>query len=43
MKPAIPKVLLTTEIRDDFKKYYDQFHVDGSFVLYDPQNDKYIF
>lgn len=31
------------EIRDDFKKYYDQFNVDGSFVLYDRQNDKYIF
>jgi beta-lactamase class D len=33
----------TTEIREDFKKYYDQFNVDGSFVLYDPQTDKYIF
>jgi beta-lactamase class D len=32
-----------TEIRDDFKKYYDQFNVDGSFVLYDPQADKYTF
>jgi beta-lactamase class D len=32
-----------TEIRDDFKKYYDQFHVEGSFVLYDPQADRYIF
>ena len=32
----------TTEIRNDFKKYYDQFDVDGSFVLYDPQDDKYI-
>lgn len=32
-----------TEIRDDFKKYYDQFNVEGSFVLYDPQADKYIF
>lgn len=32
-----------TEIRNDFKKYYDQFNVDGSFVLYDPQDDKYIF
>lgn len=32
-----------TEIRDDFKKYYDQFNVDGSFVLYDPQDNKYIF
>lgn len=33
----------TTEIRNDFKKHYDQFNVDGSFVLFDPQNDKYIF
>ncbi|MDR1877499.1 MAG: class D beta-lactamase [Flavobacteriaceae bacterium] len=32
----------TTEIRDDFKKYYEQFQVDGSFVLYDQQHDKYI-
>jgi len=32
----------TTEIREDFKKYYDQFNVVGSFVLYDPQTDKYI-
>lgn len=31
------------EIRDDFKKYYDQFNVEGSFVLYDQQDDKYIF
>lgn len=33
----------TIDIRDDFKKYYDQFNVEGSFALYDPQNDKYIF
>jgi beta-lactamase class D len=33
----------TTEIRDDFKKYYDKFNVDGSFVLYDQQQDKFIF
>jgi len=31
-----------TEVRDDFKKYYDQYHVEGSFVLYDPQAKKYI-
>lgn len=31
------------EVRDDFKKYYDPFNVQGSFVLYDPQSDKYIF
>lgn len=34
-KPAI-------EIRENFKKYYDQFNVEGSFALYDPQADKYI-
>ena len=33
----------TTEIRDDFKKYYDKFKVEGSFVLYDPQEVNYIF
>ena len=32
-----------TEVRTDFKKYYDQFKVDGSFVFYDPQAEKYIF
>lgn len=31
-----------TEIRDDFKKYYDQFNVQGSFALYCQNNDKYI-
>ncbi len=31
------------EVRDDFKKYYDQFNVEGSFVLYDSQADKFIF
>ena len=33
----------TTEIRNDFKKYYDQFIVEGSFALYDMQADKYVF
>ena len=33
----------TSEIHDDFKKYYDQFNVEGSFVLFDPQANKYIF
>jgi len=33
----------TTEIQDDFKKYYNQYKVEGSFVLYDQNNDKYIF
>ena len=32
-----------TEIRNDFKKYYDQYEVSGSFVLYDPQKNKYVF
>ena len=32
----------TTETRNDFKKYYDQFKVEGSFILYDQNNDKYI-
>lgn len=29
-----------TAIREDFKKYYDQFQVEGSFALYDQQQDK---
>jgi beta-lactamase class D len=33
----------TTEIRNEYKKYYDQFNVEGSFVLYDPQAEKYVF
>ncbi|MBA4239594.1 MAG: class D beta-lactamase [Sphingobacteriaceae bacterium] len=33
----------STETRDDFKKYYDQFKVEGSFVLYDQNNNKLIF
>lgn len=32
----------STEIRSDFKKYYDQFQVEGSFVLYDQEHDTYI-
>jgi len=32
-----------TEIRDDFKKYYDQFQVQGSFVLYDQKKNNYIY
>ena len=32
-----------TETREDFKKFYDQYHVNGSFVLYDAQKDKYVF
>jgi len=33
----------SAETRNDFKKYYDNFNVKGSFVLYDQKNDKYIF
>lgn len=33
----------TTEFRADFNKYYNQYNVEGSFVLYDQSNDKYIF
>lgn len=33
----------TNEVHDSFKKYYKQFHVEGSFVLYDQKQDKYIF
>ena len=32
-----------TTTRDDFKQYYDQYKVEGSFVLFDPQAEKYIF
>jgi beta-lactamase class D len=31
------------EIRNDFKKFYDEYNVDGMFVLYDPKNKKYLF
>lgn len=30
------------EMRDGFKSYYDEFHVDGSFVIYDQQKNKLI-
>ena len=33
----------STENLDDFKKYYDQFKVEGSFVFYDQRNDKFTF
>jgi len=32
----------TIELREDFKKYYDEFNVEGSFSLYEPQEDNYI-
>ncbi len=31
----------STEIRNDFKKYYDEYKVEGSFVLYDQNKDKF--
>ena len=31
-----------TEIRNEFKKYYEQYQVEGSFALYDQNADKYI-
>lgn len=33
----------SSEIRDDFKKYYAEYQVKGSFVLYDRNADKFIF
>ena len=33
----------STEIRNDFKKYYDEYQVKGSFVVYDRNADKFIF
>lgn len=30
-------------IRDDFKKHYDRFSVEGSFALFDQNKDQYIF
>ncbi len=34
---------LTITIRDDFKKYYEQSNVSGSFVVYDQKNNHYTF
>ncbi|MEY4278329.1 MAG: hypothetical protein RL377_333 [Bacteroidota bacterium] len=36
------KLKQTIEIRDDFKKYYDKFNVEGSFVFYNQKKHKYI-
>lgn len=33
----------TVSFRDDFKRYYDKFNVDGSFVLYDQDLNSYTF
>ena len=32
----------SVEVRDDFKKQFEQFHVHGSFTLYDLRNNKWI-
>ena len=32
----------TYESRDDFKKFYDDYHVQGSFALYDLSKDHYL-
>lgn len=37
------KIKTSTESRPDFKKFYDEYKVDGSFVLYDLKNNHYIF
>lgn len=31
------------EVRDDFKKFFDSFNVEGSFALFDLKNDSYAF
>ncbi|MCX6134315.1 MAG: class D beta-lactamase [Ignavibacteriales bacterium] len=31
------------EIRDDFKRFFESFKVEGSFALYDLKNDSYVF
>lgn len=31
------------EVRTDFSKYYDQYNVEGSFALYDPQAERDVF
>ncbi|MBK8550671.1 MAG: class D beta-lactamase [Ignavibacteria bacterium] len=31
----------TTEVRDDFKKFYDHYNVEGTFVLYDRNANRY--
>ena len=32
----------TVELRDDFKQFYDEYNVEGSFILYDQLDNKYI-
>ena len=35
------KLRLTKEFHNEYKKYYDQYKVTGSFALYDKNHDKY--
>lgn len=37
------RAIAREEVREDFKKYFDMFDVEGTFVLYDPQNDCHTF
>lgn len=39
---AISAVFAKSEVRPDFKKYFDEFNLNGAFVLYDSNNRKYI-
>jgi len=32
----------SVEVRDDLKKYYEQYNINGSFALYDKNNDKFL-
>jgi beta-lactamase class D len=32
-----------TEVRDEFKKFFDSYKVEGSFALYDLNKDSYVF
>lgn len=35
------KSITSTIVRDDFKKFYDKYEVEGSFIMYDQKNDRY--
>jgi len=37
------KSAIKTNHRDDLKKFYDEYQVQGSFVLYDQKNDHYTY
>jgi beta-lactamase class D len=40
---SVSKPQTKAEVRDDFKKLFDAFKVEGSFALYDLNNDSYVF